>query len=179
MFSSGKSALLIIDIQGKLASLMFEKEKILQNIQIAIKAAHFLDVPILWSEQLPEKIGITVPEISSLLNGIKPVNKFSFSCCGEKKFLDLLYGLKRKQIIIAGIETHICVYQTAADLIELKYEVQVVADATSSRTETNKRYGLERIKEVGGQLTSTEMIIFELLKEAKGDRFKDILKLIK
>ena len=179
MFSSGKSLVLVIDVQGKLASLMFEKEKTFKNIQGIIKAARILDVPILWSEQLPQKIGSTIPEIAHLLKDLKPIVKSSFSCCGEKKFLGALYGLKRKQIIIVGIETHVCVYQTVTDMVESKYEVQMVADATSSRSLENKQYGLERIKEVGGQITSTEMTICELLKDAKDVRFKEILNLIK
>ncbi|MEI6810422.1 MAG: isochorismatase family protein, partial [bacterium] len=86
---------------------------------------------------------------------------------------------KRKQVLLSGIETHVCVYQTAVDLLGSGYEVQVVADAVSSRTPENKRIGLERIRDAGGVVTSTEMALFEMLKEAKGDKFKEILKAVK
>ena len=129
MFSHEKAVILVIDIQGKLAALMFEKEKVYRNIKAIIKAARILEIPVLWTEQVPGKIGQTVPEIAALLSPLKPIPKSSFSCCGEKKFLDALAALKRRQMIVTGIETHVCVYQTAADLIERKYEVQVVADA--------------------------------------------------
>ena len=179
MFDSKKAALLIIDVQGKLAASVFEKEKVCKNIQTLIKAAKILRIPILWTEQVPEKIGNTIPEIATWLRPLQPISKASFSCCGEKKFRDDLVDLKRRQIVITGIETHVCVYQTVADLVELKYAVQVVADAVSSRSADNKQYGLERIKEVGGQITCAEMIICELLQRAEGEKFKAILHLIK
>ena len=179
MFSCDQSVLLVVDVQGKLASLMFEKEKILENIRLLIKAAKILGIPILWTEQAPDKIGKTVPEIAKHMRGYSPIVKSSFSCCGEKIFLDALKKLKRHQIIVAGIETHVCVYQTVADLVKRKYQVQVVADAVSSRTQENKLYGLERIKQEGGLITCLEMVCCELLKKAGGEKFKGILQLIK
>lgn len=179
MFSPKKCVLLVVDVQGKLAALMDEREKTVKNIQALIKTAQILDIPILWTEQAPEKIGATIEEISSHLHYLKPIKKNSFSCCGEEKFLAALKALKRQQVIVVGIETHVCVYQTVVDLVRLKYEVQVVVDAVSSRTAENKHWGLERIKEVGGQLTCTEMMACELLQKAEGEKYKEILKLIK
>ncbi len=171
--------LIIIDVQGKLASFMHERERTIKNIQAMIQIAQVLDIPILWTEQSPQKIGATIPEIASHLHYLKPIKKISFSCCQEKNFMAVLTKLKRKQILIAGIETHVCVYQTAADLLAGKYEVQVIADAVSSRTAENRIYGLDRIKQIGAGVTCTEMIACELLGKAQGETFKAVLNLIK
>ena len=179
MFSTSETILLIIDVQGKLAYLMHEKDEILKNLQGLIQAAQILDIPIIFTEQVPVKIGKTIPEISQYFRETVPIIKATFSCCGENKFLKKLKMLKRKQIIVAGIETHVCVYQTVADLIKMKYEVQVVADSVSSRTEENKILALDRMKSKGATLTSTEMIMTELLKTSQHPRFKEILNLIR
>ena len=179
MFTVNNALLLVIDIQGQLAYRMRDKDKLFAHLEGMIKGAEILDVPILWTEQAPEKIGPTVPEVSVFLSHLTPITKTSFSCCGERKFLDALNRAKRRQIIVVGIETHVCVYQTVADLLHLKYEVQVVTDAVSSRTAENRDMGLERIRECGAGLTTTEMILCELLQKAEGEKFKEILQLIK
>jgi len=138
-----------------------------------------LGIPILWTEQNPEGLGPTIPEVANLLSGIKSVSKLSFSCCGNERFMEALRALNRNQVLLAGIEAHVCIYQTAVDLVNLGYEVQVVVDAVSSRTKENKLIGLERIREVGVSLTSTESVLFELLKVAKGSKFREILKVVK
>ena len=179
MFKANSAVLVVIDVQGKLASLMFERERTVKNIQGMIQIAQILDIPILWTEQVPEKIGSTSEEITAYLHYLKPISKNTFSCCGEEKFMRVLEKLKRKQVIIAGIEAHVCVHQTVADLLERKYAVEVVADAVSSRTEANRSFGLERMKQLGAGLTCTEMIACELLEKAEGVKFKEVLKLIK
>ena len=179
MFSINNSVLLVIDVQGKLAHLMHDKDRLFKNIQGLIKAAHHLDIPVLCTEQVPHKIGPTISEIASQLKNEKFIVKISFSCCGEKQFVQQLKALKRKQIVICGIETHVCVYQTVADLVDMKYEIQVVADAVSSRTSENKELALTRIQSIGATLTSTEMIITELLKTSQHPKFKEILGLIR
>jgi len=179
MFSPAKSVLVVIDVQEKLAPLMHEKDILLKNIQILIQAAQVLDIPILWSEHVPEKIGATVESIRRLLPTQKPVVKKSFGCCGEEWFIKALASLKRSQMILCGIETHICVYQTAVQLLGRKYAVQVVADAVSSRALFNKDIGLERIRSCGGIITSIEAILFELLKSVEHAQFKKVLELIR
>jgi nicotinamidase-related amidase len=179
MLSIENTALLVVDIQGKLASLMHEKDKLYRNLQRIIQAAKILDIPILWTEQVPEKIGQTVPDVAGLLTDSKPIIKKSFSCCGSKEFVKTLSTLKRNQILIAGIETHVCVYQTVAELIDLSYYVQVVGDAVSSRCADDKHAGLERIKAVGGTLTSVETVACELIKTSEHPRFKEILSILK
>ncbi len=171
--------LLIVDIQGNLARSMHEKEALFNNLQKLIKGAQILEVPILWTEQNPEGLGATMPEVAHLLSQIQPIPKRSFSCCGEERFMQELKELNRKQILLAGIETHICIYQTAIDLLDLGYEVQIVADAVSSRTAENKKIGLEKMKDKGASITSTETALFELLKVADGAKFKEILKIVR
>jgi len=131
------------------------------------------------TEQYPEGIGPTVPELKSVLGDIPIIPKRTFSCCREPRFSTALDALQRRQILMCGIETHVCIYQTAADLIERGYMVQVPADAVSSRTESDKAIGLARIQQAGGCITSVESGIFELLETSACPEFKQILKLIK
>lgn len=179
MLCPENTVLVVIDVQGKLAQLMCGKEDLFANIQRCIRGAKVLGVPIIWLEQNPAGLGPTIPEIAELLSGNLPISKFCFSCCGSDVFMQALRESKRKQVLVAGIETHVCVYQTSVDLLGLGYGVQVVADAVSSRTAENKRIGLDRIQQDGGSITSTEMALFEMLKDAKGDKFREILRAVK
>lgn len=171
--------LLIVDIQGKLAHLMDKKELLFKNVQNLIKGSRTLGIPILWVEQNPQGLGATIPEIADMLSDIQPISKMSFSSCRNDRFLKTLSDLDRKQVLISGIETHICVYQTAADLVDMGYEVQAVADAVSSRSLENKEIGLQRMKDSGVSLTSVETALFELLKVAEGEQFRQIIRIIK
>ena len=173
------TVLLLIDIQGKLAHLMNEKERLFDNLQKLIKGVHVLGLPILWVEQNPDGLGPTIPEIASLLPANKPISKMSFSSCRNEPFLQALKNQNRKQVLVAGIETHICVYQTAADLVAMGYEVQVVTDAVSSRTVENKQVGLQKMRTAGALMTSVETALFELLRVAEGDVFKEIVRIVK
>jgi nicotinamidase-related amidase len=180
MLTIDNTALLVIDVQGKLAQLMHQKEVLFDNLAKIIKGAQVLELPIIWTEQVPEKLGQTTPEIAELLApSAEPISKASFSCCSVQPFMTALERSKRRQILVTGIETHICVYQTTVDLLAQGYEVQVVADAVSSRTAANRQLGLERMKQAGAALTSTEMALFELLRVAEGDRFRQISKIVK
>lgn len=179
MLSLKDTVVVIIDVQEKLLHAMHKKEELLENFQKLVKGAQVLGVPMLWTEQYPEGLGPTVPEIAEHLKDIQPITKRSFSCCANHQFVQSVENLRRKQIVIAGIETHVCVYQTTMDLLRLGYEVQVVADAVSSRTIENKQIGLQRMSNAGVILTSTEMILFELLRVAEGPKFKEILKIVK
>ncbi len=138
-----------------------------------------LDVPVLWLEQNPEGIGRTVESVATHLGGQEPIVKTCFSACGSKQFIDELRALQRTQVVLAGIESHVCVYQTASQLIDEDFEVEVVADAVSSRTRENKMIGLEKIAEKGGEITSVETVLFELLQDSASPWFRSILKLIK
>ena len=179
MLSLENTCLILIDVQGKLAQLMHEKDDLFQNLKVLIKGCRILEVPIIWTEQIPDNLGPTTPELAELLSPDKPISKKSFSCCGEPVFMKALKKASRSQFLITGIETHICVYQTAVDLLQMGHEVQVVVDCVSSRIAKNKEIGIEKIAHYGGTLTTTEMALFELMKVAEGAGFKQIIKIIK
>jgi nicotinamidase-related amidase len=171
--------LVVVDIQGKLAELMYDRDALFKNIQILIKAAKLLDIPILWCQQAPDALGATVPEIAELLTGIEPINKTSFSCCGDERFVNQLTSLNRPQILLTGIEGHVCIYQTAVDLKEKGFTTSVIADAVSSRSLENKQTALSKMQAMGIEIWSTEMVLFKLLKTAAHPKFKQIAKLAK
>lgn len=179
MFEPSLSALVLIDIQGKLATLMHDRETLFRNISILTQGCRRLGMPVLWCEQNPRALGPTIAEAANHLTGMEPIEKMCFSCCGEPKFLDALKQSGARQLILAGIEAHICVYQTAMDLLNRDYEVAVVSDAVSSRTERNVLIALDRMALEGVSRSSTEMILFELLKTASHEHFKPIAKLIR
>ena len=170
MLKIENTVLVLVDIQGKLATLMYEREAFFKNVARMIKGSKELGIPIIWNEQLPEKLGRTVPEISALLTDLAPYEKNTFSCCGNKEFLERLESLGRKQILLAGMETHVCVYQSVLDFIPLGYEVHLVADAVSSRSLENKQIGIQAIRDLGAKITSVEMAFFEMLRVAEGDK---------
>ena len=178
MVTMDDTALIVIDIQVALTRVMHEKDRLVDNARRLIEGANVLGLPVILTEQYPKGLGHTIPEIAELIES-EPVEKTAFSCCGEKAFVGAAEALGRRQLLLCGIETHVCVYQTARDLVERGYEVEVVADAVSSRAIGNKLIGLDRIKAAGAKLTSVEMALFELLKDASGDAFKQIVKIVK
>ena len=171
--------LVVVDVQGKLARLMYDKEVLFKNIQILIKSAKILKIPILWCQQCPDALGPTIPEIAQLLTDSEPIDKSAFSCCGAEQFNIKLNESKRQQVLLCGIETHVCIYQTAADLLRKGFSVDVVADAVSSRTPENKQIAINRMAAEGINVSCTEMALFELLKTAEHPQFKQIAKLVK
>lgn len=179
MLDTGKCCLVVVDVQGKLAQFMHGKEALFKNIQILIKAAKILNIPILWCQQCPESLGPTVPEIAELLSVNEPINKAAFSCCGADQFNRTLDESGRNQVLLCGIETHVCIYQTAVDLLKKGFGVDLIADAVSSRTLENKQIGIDRIAADGANISCTEMALFELLKTAEHPQFKNIARLVK
>jgi len=179
MLSVEDTLLVIVDIQEKLWQAMHEKEALRENARKMIQAAKILGVPILWTEQNPKGLGPTLPELRELLTHIEPIHKLSFSCLGEPRFQEELERVDRDQILVAGIESHVCVYQTVLDLLDLGHEVEVLADAVSSRTPENKAIGLAKCEANGAWITSVETAIFELLRVAEGEEFKQMLKVVK
>ena len=164
---------LMIDIQEKLVKMLYENETKTNCIKLA-KTANILNIPTVITEQYPKGLGETVPEIKKILLNAQYIEKTSFSACEEIKHL-----LNKKQIILFGIETHICVLQTAFDLINNGYEVFIVKCACGSRNQDNKITALERMHQAGMQIVTTEMVIFELLKSSKHPNFKEIQAIIK
>ncbi|MHC4174917.1 MAG: isochorismatase family protein [Planctomycetota bacterium] len=179
MLEIQKCCLVIVDVQGKLAQLMYGREALFKNIQILIKAAKSLDIPILWCQQCPESLGPTVPEIAQLLSDNEPLNKAAFSCCGSEQFNTKLNELARQQVLLCGIEAHVCIYQTTVDLLRKGFNVNVIADAVSSRTLENKQSTIDKMTAERINISCVEMALFELLKTAEHERFKQIAKLIK
>lgn len=179
MLKPEQTVLVLIDIQGKLAQLMHAREALFANLQRLVKGIQALGLPILWLEQYPQGLGPTIPEVAELLPDLRPVAKTCFSACGSEAFLAQLTGTERKQILLAGIEAHVCVYQTAMDLLAAGYEVEIVTDAVSSRTAANRDLGLQRMRDAGARWTSVEMVLFELLRTAEAPAFKEIARLVK
>lgn len=179
MINRDEAVLIVIDIQDKLFQAMYNKEELLANAAKTIRGAKVFNLPIVVTEQIPEKLGATIPEIDRELEGIERISKSSFSSWGESKFREKIKAIDRPKAAIIGIESHICVYQTAVDLINNGYEVHIVADAVSSRTKENSDIGLTVIKSSGGHITSTEMFLFEVLGAAENAGFKDIQKIVK
>ncbi len=179
MLSVDNTVLVLVDVQTKLAALMADREAMIANQQRMIRGAQILGLPILWNEQYPEGLGPTIPDLAELLTENNALAKRSFSCCGNEVFVDQLKATGRKQVLLLGIESHVCVYQTAADLTAADFEVHAVVDAISSRTPANKEIGLEKMRDLGAKLTSTETALFELLRVAQGPQFKEISKLVK
>jgi nicotinamidase-related amidase len=179
MLTIENTVLVIIDIQDKLFRAMYEKDRLLDNTRKLIEGCDVLDIPMLLTEQYPKGLGRTVPEIRQLIPEISPIEKLSFSCWGDSGFYRALTGLGRKQVLLAGIEAHVCVYQTAADLAGAGYETQVVADCVSSRTRENRGISLQRIGDTGASITTMEMALFELLKTADNEKFRTISNIVK
>lgn len=172
------SLFLIIDIQEKL-SKMLNNDNIAANAITIAKAAGILNIPSIITEQYPKGLGTTLDEIKSALPNAKYMEKTYFSAMKEEGFKDTLKSFNKKQIIIMGIEAHICVLQTAFDLLKEGYEVFMVKNASGSRSEENKEYALQRLRHAGVQTVTTEMVLFELLEGSKNPNFKEVQALIK
>jgi isochorismate hydrolase len=170
------SLLVIIDMQEKLFPVMAEKEALADQVMKLVRFSKIVGLPVIMTEQ--EKLGPTLPEIKGELTSLSPVPKVDFNCFGCEAFVKKIQALNRRTLILCGIEAHICVAQTALHAAS-DYEVHVVADAIASRSPENRRIALERMSRRGIAITSTEMVIYELLKRAGTDTFREVLKLVK
>ncbi|RKX39556.1 MAG: hydrolase [Verrucomicrobia bacterium] len=179
MLKCDEAVLVFIDVQGKLHEIMGGKDVLDGNLERMIQCANLLEVPVLGTEQIPEKLGPTNEPFKSLLADAPLIGKSAFSCCGEPKFMEAFRAAGKRQAILVGIETHVCVYQTAIDLLEAGIEVFVVADAVSSRMPENKALALQAMRDAGAKVLPTETILFALLRDAADPCFKELLKLIK
>ena len=173
------AALVIIDIQEKLAVAMKHKEQVVNNSLHLIEIARLLQIPILLTEQYPKGLGPTLPEIKEALPVYALFEKLSFNCCQETGFPEKIAALGRKKLILTGMETHICVLQTSLGLLQSGYTVQVVQDAVCSRTKANFKTGIELMRTAGAVITCTEILLFQLLQKAGTEPFKVISKRIK
>lgn len=179
MLSRAAAVLVIVDIQGNLAQAMYDKDNLFANTIKLVKGFKTLGLPIIVTEQTPDKLGKTLPSIAAELEGIEPIAKESFSCWPNVQFREQLESLSRRHIVLLGIESHVCVYQTTLDLLANGYSVHLVADAVSSRTAENRQIGIDAMKSAGAQIASTEMVLFELLRTAADSRAREIFKIVK
>jgi nicotinamidase-related amidase len=174
-------ALIVVDMQEKLLPPIWEKERLVRNVQLLIRLGGILKIPALVTTQYAKGLGNTVPEIASMLPDTPPIDKLMFSCFGSDVFCSLLKRLpgQRTTVLLCGMETHICVMQTAMGALREGYLVHVACDAVSSRTELNWRIGLDRMRSAGAILSSTEMMIYELLRASGVPAFKELLPYLK
>jgi len=174
-------ALVVIDIQQKLLPPIFHKEQLVRNAQLLIRAAHILKIPALVSTQYAKGLGGTVPDVASLLPGTEAIDKTLFSCFGSDAFCSAIKRLpgQRNTLLLCGMESHICVMQTALAALREGYLVHVAADAVSSRTELNWKIGLDRMRDAGAVISSTEMMIYELMRASSSVAFKELLPHLK
>lgn len=179
MISRSAAVLVVVDIQGNLFEAMQNKENLLANAIKMVKGAGVFNLPVIVTEQIPEKLGKTTPALARELGDVEILGKESFSCWGDDRFREKMESFSRRKVVLLGIECHVCVYQTAIDLIDNGYSVYVVSDAVSSRTKENCETGLAAMKRAGAFMTSTEMVLFELLRTASDTKFRDIYKIVK
>ncbi|HEX9982885.1 MAG TPA: hydrolase [Thermoanaerobaculia bacterium] len=177
-----QALLVIIDVQEKLMPVIDDGKHVLQNVDRLIRGTHVLGVPALVTEQYVKGLGPTVASIRHALeetHGYRPIEKACFSAHGCTAFSAQVEALERPQVLIAGVETHVCVWQTVTDLLGAGYRVSVVADAVSSRTLRNRDLALQRMAAEGASITSTEMALFEMTVTSGTEEFKKISKIIK
>ena len=177
--SRDTTALLIIDIQEKILKVMQKPDDLINNTLKLIKGIKVLSLPIFYTEQYPKGLGPTSAILLEELQGLSPIQKMSFSCSGADNFIQRLIDNNIKQVIIAGIESHVCVQQTVMDLLANNFQVDVCADAVSSRKEIDYNTAIERMRNFGAEITTVESVLFELLNVCGTDEFKQVSKIVK
>lgn len=173
------AVLVLIDYQERLFPAMHDPDRLLNNVLKLVRGASVFGLPVIVTEQYPQGLGTTLPQIAELIPGVAPLAKTCFSACDDEAFLKALRNTERTQVLLAGIETHICVYQTALALVRGGWQVQVVTDACASRDPANEVAALRRMEAAGVAPTNVEMALFELLKVARGEVFKQISRIVK
>ncbi|HYC79232.1 MAG TPA: hydrolase [Planctomycetota bacterium] len=176
---ASRSTLVVVDVQEKLFGVIHDAAHVEAALVKAIRGAAALRVKTLVTEQYPAGLGPTVAAVREAASGAVRVEKICFSCGDEPRFIETLRESDRDTVALVGIEAHVCVLQTAFDLLARGYRVHVAADATGSRHDANRRIALRRMARAGAQITCVESLLFEWTREAKGDRFKAISKLVK
>lgn len=179
--SSEESLLVVIDVQERLCKAMDEQvlQQLVGNSSILLEAATELQVPVAVTEQYVKGLGPTVPELAEKLGAIPRHEKMAFSCCGCAEFVEQVRASGRRQIVIVGMETHVCVLQTVLELLDAGYQVQVVRDAVMSRSKQNWQTALDEMRQAGAVITCTESVLFQWLRVAGTESFKKLSKLVK
>ncbi|TLM66615.1 MAG: hydrolase [Deltaproteobacteria bacterium] len=178
--SRDQAVLVVIDVQTKLTPAMPHKvyERMRATTAMLVDAARLLDIPVVTTEQYPQGIGPTVPELAAACTG-GVIEKTSFGCCGEPAFMEALAGLGRRQAIVTGMEAHVCVYQTVLGLLAAGYHVHLVRDAVCSRHKEDFRAGVRNAARAGALAVTAEMVLFQLLGDSRHEQFRAISKLVK
>ena len=176
LISSEDSILVVIDVQERLMPVISSKDGVIDNVVRLLEFSQIVGLPVILTEQ--EKLGDTLPEVFEARPDLQPIRKLDFDCFGCQGFLQEVRRIGRNTLILTGVETHICVAQTALHAVP-DYTVHVVSDATSSRSRDNWKIALERMRQAGVVVTSTEMVIYELLQRAGTDEFRAVLPLVK
>jgi nicotinamidase-related amidase len=176
------TAFVVCDVQERLFPAMDvdHREEVMRNIKILTTSARRLRVPILVTEQYPKGLGHTLQELLDTLGpGVEPLPKVTFSCCGVETFRARLEGTGARHVVLTGIEAHVCVLMSTLDLIALGYTVHVAADAVTSRTQANWRLAMDLLRQAGAVVTATETVLFQLLRQADTDEFRELARLIR
>ncbi len=179
LLDSQQAALLIVDVQESFRKHIPDFADLSRNITILVEASKILKLPVFVTEQYPQGLGKTVAEIAACLGEHQQFEKSCFSCCGAESFMNALENSGRKQIIVCGIEAHVCISQTVHDLLKSGYAPHIVSDAISSRSPKNKEVGVKKMTESGAVLSCVEMALFELLVESGTEKFKAVQRLVK
>ena len=175
-----KSCLLVVDMQRRLLAAMPTKIKLIRSVGVLLQAADALSIPVLTTEQYPEGLGPTAPEIAALLpDAAVQFKKTCFSCVGADNFLQSLEKTTRKQIVLTGVEAHVCILQTVIELLAADYQVFVTADGIGSRHRQDYQSSLQRMSRAGAVICRSESILFEWLRDAKHQQFKGLSALIR
>lgn len=174
-----ETLLVVVDVQEKLMPIIKMSDELSDSMVKMITGAKILNVPILVTQQYTRGLGDTTQPIKEALGDFEPIEKTAFGCCAEPAFMEALEKSGKKTVVLIGIETHICVQQTALALIEKGYNVVLLADCLGSRSNNDKKYGIRRMSESGAVVTTCESLLFELLGDAKADSFRAISKLVK
>ena len=175
-----RTALVVVDLQEKLLPAIEGRERVLRNSLLLLHLARLLELPVILTTQYARGLGATLPEIAEAAPGVAPLDKVSFGCFGNEAFLARLASLPgRDQLLVAGIESHICVAQTVLGALETEYAVHVASDAVGARAESNRQVGLSRMERAGALISSAEMAVYELLARSDGDVFKKMLPYLK
>jgi nicotinamidase-related amidase len=174
-----RAALVVVDVQEAFRPVVSDFDRVAANIAVLIQGARILGVPVLPTEQYPKGLGHTVPEVAKHLDGVEPIEKVCFSAADAEEFCERLRASGREQILLCGIESHVCVSQTADDLLTDGVEVHVARDGVASRTEENRELGLHKMEQAGAVITSVEAALFELLRAAGTPEFKEVQRLVK
>ena len=173
------TGLVIIDVQEKLMNVMSRKEKVTDNIIKFLHLSKLYHLPVIVTEQYPKWLGPTLPEIREALPANEPIDKLHFNCCDVDLFNARLESHGLRNIILTGVETHICVFQTCLSLLERDYRVHVPQDAVDSRTDENWKVGLGLMRQAGASITSTETDLYLMMKKAGTKEFKEMLKILR